>query len=99
MKLFLALCMIITSLFAGDCRGIVTAVKVGEYGKQESNLLVTVNGSDYNLGTYTDPLAKVRFSVAQSALIANHEILLRFYQIDCLTAATNKKIPNSTQLK
>ena len=84
---------------AVNCSGIPSAVKMGEYGLQEAYIITTINGKDYRLGKFDDDGAKIRLSIAQSALLAEKEVVLRFYdEVSCDNASTNKTIPNSTQL-
>ena len=67
------------NVMAVECQGVPTAVKMGEYGGQESLIFVKIDELDFSLGRYDDPQAKFRISLAQSALVAGREMLLRFY--------------------
>lgn len=84
---------------AVNCAGVPSTVKMGEYGIQEAYIITTINGRDYRLGRYDEDGAKIRLSLVQSALLADKEVVFRFYdEISCVNASTNKTIPNSTQL-
>lgn len=82
-----------------DCYGVPTVLKMGEYGSQEAYVIVRVEGKDFRLGKPTDASTMVRMSTAQSALIANLQVKLRFYgEVSCDAASSSKTIPNSIQL-
>jgi hypothetical protein len=83
-----------------NCAGVPTATKVGEFGAQESYLIVTINNLDFRLGLVDDQGAKARFAIATAALAADKALLLRFFDpySDCTSASTNKAIPSSTQI-
>ena len=88
-----------------NCSGEVTTTKVGEYGAQETYLIVNIKDSngvkrDYRLGKYSgDDPAKARLSLATAALVASKNLMLRFYSYsDCGTASSERAIPNSTYL-
>jgi hypothetical protein len=83
-----------------NCIGVPYATKVGEYGAQESYLIVTVNNLDFRLGSNSgDDSAKARLALATTALTANKQLLLKFFDYaDCSSASTAKVVPNSVQL-
>gem|GEM_PF-5399752 len=81
------------------CVGVPSVVKVGETGKQESYLIVRVEGKDYRLGIATDDLAKSRFALATSAVVSKSRLILSFYaETSCEDASVNTTIPTSVQL-
>lgn len=87
------------STAAIDCYGIPSFVKMGEYGAQESYVIVRLGDNDYRLGHVSDDATKIRVSIAQTALVTDKEVKLRFYdEKSCSAASINKAIPNSFQL-
>jgi len=88
-----------SALSAVDCYGVPSFVKMGEYGNQEAYIIIRVKDKDYRLGIATDDNAKIRLSIAQSALMADKEVKLRFWHYtSCDDASANRAIPNSFQL-
>ncbi len=89
---------------AVTCEGDVRTVKVGEYGAQESYLIIHLQdsngvGFDYRLGRADDDYAKARMALANTALIASQKFRLKFWdRSDCATAAADRITPNSVQL-
>jgi hypothetical protein len=84
---------------AADCYGVPEAVKMGEYGAQEAYVIVSMGAKDYRLGRYDAEGTKIRLSLVQTALVAEKQIKLRFWNTDsCDLASENKSIPNSVQL-
>ena len=85
--------------YAVDCHGTPSFVKMGEYGAQESYVIVRINDKDYRLGKASDDATKIRLSIAQTALVTDKEVKLRFYREDSCSAASAKRVtPNSFQL-
>ena len=66
---------------AVDCTGVPSVVKMGEYGAQEAYVIVRINDLYFRMGKPIDNAVKARKNLAQSALIANHQIKLRLYNI------------------
>lgn len=83
-----------------NCIGVPSATKVGDFGNQESYLIVTLNNLDFRLGLVDDQAAKARLALATAALAGEKSLLLRFFDpyVDCSTASANHAIPNSTQV-
>lgn len=88
------------SVAAVNCIGVPSSTKVGEFGAQESYLIVSVGGLDFRLGLLDDQGAKLRFAIANIALSQNKNILLKFYNpyVDCGAASVDRVIPNSVQI-
>lgn len=88
-----------TNVLAVDCMGIPTVVKMGEYSAQEAYAIVRINSKDYRLGKPTDDNVKARMSLAQTALVADKNLMLRFYNVSsCDVASSERRTPNSVQL-
>ena len=102
MKLLMALLVPIAlapAAHAVDCIGTPDAVKMGEFGAQESYAILRMDGKDYRLGLPTEDAVKVRVSLAQTALAAGKQVRLRFWGLStCDEASTQRAIPNSIQL-
>ncbi len=89
----------VNTFASADCYGVPSVVKMGEYGAQESYVIVRLGGKDYRLGNPSDAAVKMRASIVQTALVAGKQVKLRFYrEASCDTASSNRVIPNSVQL-
>ena len=89
----------INALASINCSGVPSVVKMGEFGAQESYVIVRIGGKDYRLGKPADDATKMRAAIVQTALVADKQVALRFYSEEsCDTAASNRAIPNSVQL-
>lgn len=87
------------TMAAVDCKGLPDIVKMGEYGAQEAYSIVRINNLDFRLGQAEDDFTKARLSLATTALVADKEILLKFYNSStCQEASSQRKTPNSVQL-
>ena len=98
--LFIVVFSIISSnAYSADCYGIPNVVKMGEYGAQESYVIMRMDGKDYRLGRFDEEATKYRISLAQTALVSDKQIKLRFWDTEsCDIASTNRQVPNSMQL-
>ncbi|CAK3815953.1 MULTISPECIES: hypothetical protein [Vibrio] len=97
--------LLVTMLFASqvvaaiDCVGKPVSVIMGDYGRQEDYVIVHISGLEYRLGVPSDDKTKARLSLAQTALVADKRLKLKFYAADtCEKAANERVIPNSVQL-
>ena len=76
------------------CEGVPDKVYAGAHGPHpsESSYWVVLEGSSqrYWLGSFNDDLAKARFGMAQTALVASKKLSLSFYSSNsCQEAASN----------
>lgn len=84
---------------AVDCIGVPDSVKMGEYSAQEAYSIVHIAGKDYRLGHHSSSVTKISVSLAQTALVSEKKLKLRFYNVaSCQAASTDRKTPNSVQL-
>lgn len=85
------------ALASVNCSGVPQATKVGEFGNQEGYLIVTVNNLDFRLGPISDQAARSRLALATTALAANKNLLLRFWDPynDCASARVAQFRSNS----
>lgn len=83
-----------------NCKFKPVITKVGETGANEGKFFVCASSSEcYLLGLTNDERAKSRYSTAMSALVADKELNLRFYNVtDCETARVDMILPTSTWL-
>jgi hypothetical protein len=83
-----------------NCKFKPVITKVGETGANEGKFFACVSSSEcYFLGLTNDEPAKSRYSTAMSALVADKELNLRFYNVaDCEVARTDMNLPTSTWL-
>lgn len=87
------------NIYAVDCYGITSFVKMGEYVDQESYIIVRINDKGYRLGKASDDATNIQLSIAQTALVTDKEVKLRFYSVDsCSAVSENRATPNSFQL-
>ena len=100
-KLIAALLTAIFTLpsLAVECVGVPESVKMGEYGAQEEYAIVRIAGRDYRLGHHTNEATKIRVSLAQTALVSEKRLKLRFWTSEsCQVASQGRATPNSVQL-
>lgn len=99
-KLFFVTLLFANQVIAGvDCIGVPLNLIMGDYGKQENYVIVNISGLEYRLGVPSDDKTKVRLSLAQTALVADKRLKLKFYAADtCEKAANERVVPNSVQL-
>ncbi len=84
---------------AAECYGVPQVVKMGEYGAQEAYIILRMNSLDYRMGRPDDDAAMARMSIIQTALIAEKDVKLRFWNVDtCELASQERRVPNSVQL-
>ncbi|OCH47772.1 hypothetical protein [Vibrio cyclitrophicus] len=99
-KLFFVTLLFANQVIASvDCIGVPLNLIMGDYGKQENYVIVNISGLEYRLGVPSDDKTKVRLSLAQTALVADKRLKLKFYAADtCEKAANERVVPNSVQL-
>ena len=82
-----------------NCSGTPSTVWAGAHGPAPAEHSFWVSfkeGGNYYIGRVTDDLAKARFSMLQTALVAEKTVLLRFYHHStCLEASQEKAVPTS----
>lgn len=93
-----------TSFAYPTCQGIPNTIYAGAHGPSpsEANYWVTFEGSSlrYRLGLPSDDMAKSRFSLAQTALVAGKQFILKFYTLTtCEEASSSGSLPSSTNIK